>query len=145
MRSSPKIAVTDSENARSSVYVDTSAFVRVMLDEPDKAAIQRELARFDQSIASRLLRVELRRVGRRENALEEADLILDNVLLIPLDDGVFASAETISPTAVGTLHAIHLATAVRLSKAGDLDALMTYDKRLAAGAREHGIQVLSPS
>jgi predicted nucleic acid-binding protein len=116
-----------------------------MLDEPDKVAIQRELARFDQSIASRLLRIELRRVGRRENALEEADLILDDVLLIPLDDVVLASAETISPTTVGTLDAIHLATAVRLSKAGDLDALMTYDKRLAEGAREHGIPVLSPS
>jgi hypothetical protein len=34
---------------------------------------------------------------------------------------------------------------VRLSEAGELGALMTYDKRLAAGAREHGIEALSPS
>ena len=87
----------------------------------------------------------MRRVGRREDALTEADLLLDDVLLIPLDEHVLAAAESISPTTVGTLDAIHLATAVRLFKAGDLDALMTYDKRLAEGAREHGIPVLSPS
>ncbi len=116
-----------------------------MLEEPDKKAIQRDLAGFDQSVASRLLRVELRRVGKREDALAEADLILDDVLLIPIDESVLAAAETISPTSVGTLDAIHLATAVRLVKAGELDALITYDKRLANGAREHGITVLSPS
>ncbi|HEY5194319.1 MAG TPA: type II toxin-antitoxin system VapC family toxin [Solirubrobacteraceae bacterium] len=137
--------MTDSKDARSSVYVDTSAFVRVMLDEPDKVAIQRDLAKFDQTIASRLLRVELRRVGRREDALVEADMILDDVLLIPLDEAILVSAETLSPAIVGTLDAIHLATALRLFEGGDLDALMTYDKRLADGAREHGIPVLAPS
>lgn len=116
-----------------------------MLDEPDKKAIRRDLAKFDRRVASRLLRVELRRVGRRENALEEADRILDGVLLIPLDEDVLAAAETIIPTTVTTLDAIHLATAVRLAKDGKLDALMTYDKRLAEGAREHGLEVLSPS
>jgi len=138
--------VTDSEDdTHSSVYVDTSVFVRVMLEEPDKKAIHRDLAKFDQNVASRLLRVELRRVGRREDALDEADRILEGVLLIPLDEDVLAAAETISPTTVGTLDAIHLATAVRLAEAGELDALMTYDKRLAAGAREHGLEVLAPS
>jgi predicted nucleic acid-binding protein len=116
-----------------------------MLEEPDKKAIQRDLAGFDQSVASRLLRVELRRVGKREDAIAEADLILDDVLLIPIDESVLATAETIAPTSVGTLDAIHLATAVRLAEAGELDALMTYDKRLADGARTHGITVLSPS
>lgn len=136
--------MTDSEDSRSSVYVDTSVFGRVMLEEPDKKAIQRDLAKFGQSVASHLLRVELRRVARRERTVEEADRILDGVLLIPMDDDVLASAETISPPTVGTLDAIHLATAVRLAKAGELDALMTYDKRLAAGAKEHGLTVLSP-
>ncbi len=116
-----------------------------MLEEPDKKAIQRDLAKFDQNVASRLLRVELRRVGRREDALEEADRLLEGVLLIPVDEDVLAAAETILPTTVGTLDAIHLATAVRLDKAGELDALMTYDKQLATGAREHGLTVLSPS
>jgi uncharacterized protein len=137
--------VTDSETRPSSVYVDTSVFGRVLLDEPDKDAIRRDLAKFERRVASRLLRVELRRLARREDALEEADHVLDDVQLIPIDEGVLAGAETISPTNVGTLDAIHLATALRLAKAGKLDALMTYDKRLADGAREHDITVLSPS
>lgn len=53
--------------------------------------------------------------------------------------------EALSPATVGTLDAIHLATAVRLAEADKLDALMTYDKRLATATREHGIKVLSPS
>jgi uncharacterized protein len=77
--------------------------------------------------------------------LAYVDELLSGNLLIPLDDDVLATAETIGPSIVRTLDAIHLATAVRLAKAGELDALMTYDGQLAAGAREHGIAVLSPA
>jgi hypothetical protein len=42
----------------------------------------------------------------------------------------------------GTLDAIHLATEFRLAEAGELDALMTYDKHLFDAAREHGLTVL---
>ncbi|HXB63782.1 MAG TPA: hypothetical protein VNV42_02790 [Solirubrobacteraceae bacterium] len=62
-----------------------------------------------------------------------------------IDETILAAAETIAPSVVRTLDAIHLATAIRLVGAGQLDALMTYDKQLADGAREHGIMVLSPS
>jgi predicted nucleic acid-binding protein len=62
-----------------------------------------------------------------------------------LDDDLLAPAETIPPPAVATLDAIHLATAVRLARAGQLDALMTYDGRLADGARAHGLAVLAPA
>jgi len=48
------------------------------------------------------------------------------------------------PAAVATLDAIHLVTALRLADADRLDALLTYDRRLADGAREHGITVLAP-
>jgi uncharacterized protein len=129
----------------SSVYVDTSALARVILEEPGNDAVLRDLGRFDQRVASRLLAVELRRVGRRSGAAEEVDRLLSRVSLIPLDDDVLAAAGTIEPAAVGTLDAIHLATAMRLREAGRLDALMTYDKQLAHAAREHGIEVLSPS
>jgi predicted nucleic acid-binding protein len=127
------------------VYVDTSAIARMLLDEPDKPVIEQRLEDFEQRVASRLLRVELRRVGAREGVLDRADELLKDISLVALDDQILAAAETVTPSNVTTLDAIHLATAVRLSKAGELDALMTYDKRLADGAREHGITVLSPS
>lgn len=127
------------------VYLDTSVLGRVLLDEPDTPAIRRELGRFERHISSRLLRVELRRLALREDMLEYVDELVSGKVLIPLDEEVLATAETIAPSAVRTLDAIHLATAVRLSDAGELDALMTYDKQLAAGARKHNITVLSPS
>lgn len=127
------------------LYLDTSVLGRVLLDEPETAAIRRELGRFERHISSRLLRVELRRLGLLKGMLEHVDELLAGPVLIPLDETVLTAAETIAPSVVRTLDAIHLATAVRLTGAGQLDALMTYDKQLAEGAREHGITVLSPS
>lgn len=129
----------------SSLYVDTSALGRSLLEEPEKAAIEHALGEFERSVSSNLLRVELRRLGFRQDMLDRVEVLLATVSLIHIDDEILAAAETITPGTVATLDAIHLATAVRLSKAGRLDALMTYDKQLAAGAQEHGITVLSPS
>jgi predicted nucleic acid-binding protein len=127
------------------VYVDTSAVGRVLLGEPDAPAVLRDLADFDQHVASRLLRIELRRLALREDALEAADRLLDGVALIPLDDPILASSETLPPATVATLDAIHLATALRLATAGVLDTVMTYDRRLAEGAAHHGLRVLAPA
>lgn len=126
------------------VYLDTSAVGRVLLGEPDAPAILRELGSFDQRVASRLMRIELMRLGMREGVLAQADQLLTGVALLPVDDDLLAAAETIGPPAVGTLDAIHLVTALRLSTAGRLDALMTYDVRLAQAARERDIVVLAP-
>jgi predicted nucleic acid-binding protein len=127
------------------VYVDTSALGRSLLEEPDKPAIERALETFTVRASSGLLRVELRRLGLREDLLDRADHFLSRISLIPLDQQILAAADTLTPSSVATLDAIHLATAVRLAKDGRLDALMTYDKQLAIGAREHGIEVIAPS
>jgi predicted nucleic acid-binding protein len=127
------------------VYVDTSALGRSLLEEPDKPAIERELETYVSRISSSLLRVELRRLGLRRDMLDRVDPLLARISLIPLDDQILSAAETLTPSTVATPDAIHLATAVRLSTAGEWDALMTYDKQLADGAREHGITVLSPN
>jgi predicted nucleic acid-binding protein len=126
------------------VYLDTSVLGRVLLDEPDTPAIRRELGHFERHVSSGLLSVELHRLGLRENMLALVSELLSGKVLIPVDAEILTAAETISPT-VATLDAIHLATAVSLSSAGKLDALMTYDKQLATGAREHGLEVLAPS
>ncbi len=129
----------------SEVYVDTSVLGRSLLDEPEKLAIERELEAFAVRVSSTLLRVELRRLGYRRDMLDSVDVLLARISLVPLDEQILTAAETLAPATVATLDAIHLATAVRLAEAGELDALMTYDKRLADGAREHGLAVVSPS
>lgn len=129
----------------SSVYVDTSALGRVLLEEPDKLLIKDALDSFEQVTASHLLRVELRRVGLRRGLLDRVNTLLADISLIPMDDQILTATETLTPSAIGTLDAIHLATAVKLVEAEKLDALMTYDKQLITGAKEHGITVLSPA
>jgi predicted nucleic acid-binding protein len=127
------------------VYVDTSALARMLLDEPDAPAIERDLDSYDRLVASHLLQIELRRVGLRTDLLDGVSELLADVALIPFEHAILDAAETILPPTLATLDAIHLATAVNLAAAGQLDALMTYDKQLAAAAREHGIEVLSPT
>jgi predicted nucleic acid-binding protein len=127
------------------VYVDTSALGRLLLDEAEKPLIEQALEAFTRRAASSLVRVELRRLGLRHNMLDRVDPLLAGIVLVPLGRHIIATAETLTPSTVATLDAIHLATAVRMSQAGELDALMTYDKQLAAGAREHNITVFSPS
>jgi len=127
----------------SAVYVDTSALGRVLLEEPDEPLIRRALQTFDNHVSSRLLQVELRRLALRER-VSGADQTLNTVTLAPLDEAILGAAETIEPAGVATLDAIHLATAVRLATDGRLDAMLTYDRRLAEAARHHGLAVLSP-
>jgi uncharacterized protein len=126
------------------VYLDTSVLGRVLLGEPDTRAILDALGDFDQHISSRLLRLELRRLAFRHGCLADADQLLAGVAMIPIDEQALAAAETIPPATVATLDAIHLVAALRLAEADLLDAVMTYDARLAAGAREHGLTVRAP-
>jgi predicted nucleic acid-binding protein len=116
-----------------------------MLKEPHNPAIEGALETYVNRISSSLLRIELRRLGLRRNVLDRADALLDGVSLIPFDEQILSAAETLAPSTVAALDAIHLATAVRAHTANELDVLMTYDKQLAAGAREHGISVIAPS
>jgi len=127
------------------VYVDTSALGRVLLGEPDAPAILAALRGFEQHVASRLLRVELRRLGLREGLLEEADQLVSAIALLPLDEALLAAAESVLPATVATLDALHLVTAMRLAGEGLIDAVMTYDARLADGARHYGLAVVAPA
>lgn len=136
-------------------YVDTSALGRVLLNEPDKVAIELVLEEIDEVASSRLLWIELRRLARRYDARaaaagepremqQVAEELLRPIAAIPLEESLLASTEIIPPASVATLDAIHLATAVHLAEVSPLDVIVTYDRRLAEGAREHGLKVLAP-
>ncbi len=125
--------------------MDTSALGRVLLGEPEAAAVVRELREFDRHIASRLLRVELRRLALREGLLDHADQLLSGLSLLPLDQAVLDAAETVQPASVATLDAIHLVTALRLADEALIDTVLTYEARLADGARAHGLAVIAPA
>lgn len=127
------------------VYVDTSALGRVLLAEPDGVSVLQVLEEYDEHVASRLLGVELRRLALRFGVTDQADELLAGVALVPLDEALLEEAESVEPFTVATLDALHLATAIRLAVAGFIEAVMTYDARLAEGARHHGLAVVSPA
>lgn len=64
-------------------------------------------------------------------------------MVIAVSTRVLSKAADIEQPFLRTLDAIHLAAAVSL-RAG-LSAFVTYDKRLAAAAKELGLPVLSPT
>ena len=116
----------------------------MLLGEPDAPAILAALRGFELRVSRRVIRVELRRLALREDRLEAADQLLAGVALLPLTSELLARPETLPPKTVATLDALHLATALRLAHAGRLNAVVTYDVRLAEGAREHGLRVVAP-
>jgi hypothetical protein len=61
------------------------------------------------------------------------------------EQSLLDEAELVLPESVAPLDAIHLVTALRLAGDGLLDAGMTDDARLAAGASHHGLTVLAPT
>jgi len=118
--------------------------VKLIVEEPESAALQRELGRWSTWTSSALLGVEAVRACRRlgEQVAASAQASLSNIALVPMDDIVLAIARGPDPTELRSLGAIHLATALSISR--DPGALFSYDDRLAAAAAAAGLRVLTP-
>lgn len=118
--------------------------MKLIVDEPESAALQRELSGWSACTSSALLGVEAVRAGRRlgEAVADSAETSLSDIALIPMDDQVLAVARRLDPTHLRSLDAIHLATA--LSIGVDFGALFSYDDRLTAAATVAGLRVLAP-
>ncbi|HEX6844568.1 MAG TPA: PIN domain-containing protein [Actinomycetota bacterium] len=102
-----------------------------------------ERVRGHRLVSSTLGRLEALRVARRLG-LEpgEVERILSRIHLRRLDTAVLTSAASLEPPTLGTLDAIHLATALPL--AAELEALVTYDRQLGRAATAAGLTVEAP-
>ena len=69
--------------------------------------------------------------------------MLADLALRDVDDEVLDRAGELAPTSLRTLDAIHLATASLLGP--DLEAVVTYDRRMIEAARLYGLPVASPA
>lgn len=125
-------------------YVDTSAFVKLVLGEDEAMALRAELADWDGHVASRLLRTEAIRACARygPSYAELAREATNSLALIPVDDAVLDAAAELDPAELRTLDAVHLATALTLGD--DIGAMVVYDVRLSAAAARAGLRVLAP-
>ena len=127
------------------VYLDSSAFVKMVIAEPESVALRAYLRqRRTRLTSSTLLRTEgvraVRRVG--PDALTAARQLLRTIDLVAVDESVLDAAAMLEPRVLRTLDAIHLATALALGD--DVDAIVTYDARMADGARLLGLPVADP-
>lgn len=126
-------------------YADTSALVKLVVAEPETAALTGWLRNTEPQIAScGLARTELMRAVRRQHPdrAEQVRAVLTRVTLLEVPAALFDLAGRLDPTALRSLDAIHLAAA--LSLGDDLESVVTYDERLAEAARRHGLPVTAP-
>lgn len=126
-------------------YLDTSAFVKLVVREKHSAALLRWATAADVTFfASELLRVEALRTARHHSpkALLAARSRLDVVTLVMVTSEICERAAELDPSILRSLDAVHLATAM---SAGDqLQGVVTYDHRLAQACGAHGVAVVAP-
>ncbi len=129
----------------SALYLDSSAFVKLVVEEAATAALRSFLANRDaRRVSSALLRTESLRAVRHlgPEALATVREGLRRVDLIGMDDRILDAAGTLAPQVLRTLDAIHLATA--LAVGDDLEAIVTYDERMIEAARLLGLPTATP-
>jgi predicted nucleic acid-binding protein len=130
----------------SALYIDASAFVKLINAEPQSTALRSFLsASGNRLVSSALLQTEAIRAVRHlgADALARATLDLRRIDLVPIDDPILGEAGLLDPSVLRTLDAIHLATALEVGP--DLTAVVTYDRRMKDGARLLDLTVESPA
>lgn len=124
-------------------YLDTSAAMKLVVDEAESAALVIELTTARRRlVASWLLHTELHCAAGRHPAVLTLDVItkvLDVVALVDVTRGDLLVAGTHAP--LRSHDAIHLAAALRIG----VDEVVTYDDELARAATAAGLRVLAPA
>jgi uncharacterized protein len=128
------------------IYLDSSALLKLLHEEPESAALADWLTARTGTplVSSALAKVEVMRVCRRINpaTLREAAELLNGLDLIPLSGAVIDQAADVGETTLRSLDAIHLASA--LSIQAELSTFIAYDHRLAQAASTAGLELLVP-
>ena len=133
-------------------YLDSSVLLRVVLGQPCKL---KEWRSIERGVASALVEVEclrsLDRLRLRSQTTDEEIAIrreaifrlLESIDVVELDPQILKRASQPLPTAIGTLDAIHLMTALVWREEEDEHLVMaTHDDALGIGARACGLPVV---
>lgn len=126
-------------------YLDTSAFLKLVVAEAESAALRAwSTDPAVQLASSDLLRTEALRTARRHSpeALFQARTLLDGVALMSVTPDVCERAAELDPSILRSLDALHLASALMLGDS--LEGVVTYDTRLAAACAVVGVPVIAP-
>jgi predicted nucleic acid-binding protein len=132
-------------NAERAFYIDSSAIVKLVVAEPESAALRRYLRRRRPLVTSALARTEVARalLPLGTTAVRRGLDVLSRLEMLRLSDRILADAGAILPAELRTLDAIHLATMRQLGVS--LSRVVTYDGRLSSAAAGLGFTVVAPS
>jgi uncharacterized protein len=132
------------------VYVDSSVLLRVVLGEPARLRVWR---RITEAVSSEVIRLEcLRTIDRArirlglpdEDVAARRAAVIDAIEafnLVPVGKRVLERAADPFPTTLGSLDAIHLASALLVRDQFAELSLATHDAELAVAARAVGFRV----
>jgi predicted nucleic acid-binding protein len=126
------------------VYADSSALVKLVVDEAETAALVRYIADKEPVVTtSRIAAVEIARALviadlERDNR-PEAERLLRSYFLVDVTGPILDDAMELT-SIVRSLDAIHLASARHVTP----DEVLVYDRRLARAASELGFVVVQP-
>jgi len=132
------------------IYLDTSVILRRLLNEPYQVP---QWGHWKAAYASRLWLTEAHRTVDRlrlEGRLDDEGVVRmrDDLRqvhaalhIIPVSEDILARAGEPFPTTLGTLDAIHLASALAVHEGAALDRFLTHDRSLAIAARSLGFAV----
>lgn len=131
-------------------YVDSSALVKLVRDEPESDALRAFLPEADL-VSCELVLTELPRAMRRAAAhepklalgvlLDRSAHVLEAIALLPVERAVLLAAGALAEPALRALDAIHVAAAAAVAP---IDGFLTYDERQAAAARLAGLRTVAP-
>jgi predicted nucleic acid-binding protein len=126
-------------------YLDSSALVKLAVEEPESGALRQYLRRRRPLVSSVLARTEVLRalLFEGDEAFARGRAVLATVELIRINDRILNAAALLRPADIRSLDAIHLATAQGLGT--DLARVVTYDERMLDAAKQLGIRTAAPT
>ena len=127
-------------------YLDSSAFVKLVVAEPESGALRCALARWPERASATLLRTEVVRALRHsgnDRQVPKARRLLRAVHMVQLDEPLLDRAGELDPPDLRSLDSVHLAAALAIGP--DLAVVFAYDTRLEQAAEAYGLKVASPT
>ena len=132
------------------LYADSSALVKLAVNEAETDALREELEQWQDVATSVITEIELARAVARVRA--SGGLALDEIgvlaitwaaLEIELTPEIRESASSLEPPWLKAFDCVHVASA--LSLGDDLAAVLTYDKQMQRAAAAARLVVLAPA
>lgn len=118
--------------------------MKLVVAEPESDALRELLARDPDQLASAIVEVEVVRAVRRAvpDLVSFAQRVVSQLTVVEVSEAIRSRASLLDPVTLRSMDAVHLATALELGS--DLDAVVTYDSRMAEAAAGVHLRVVAP-